>query len=69
MVSYSAKGINRFTAVNLPAAGRQPDQQDFQLADSRFNTFTPSNHRLLRSSRHGVTCLSLSLSLALTNYS
>ena len=65
MVSYSAKGINRFTAVNLPAAGRQPDQRDFLLAGSRFKRFTHSNRRLLRSSRSGVMCLSLTpLSLA-----
>ena len=61
MVSYSAKGINRFTAVNLPAAGRQPNQQDFLLAGSGFNRFTSSNRRLLRSSQVGVSCLSLSL--------
>ena len=63
MVSYSAKGINRFTAVNLPAAGRQPNQQDFLLAGSGFNRFTSSNRRLLRSSQVGVSCLSLSLSV------
>ncbi len=64
MVSYSAKGINRFTAVNLPAARWQPDQRDFSLAGSRFNRFTHSNRRLLRSSQVGVSCLSLALSLS-----
>jgi len=59
MVSYSAKGIDKFTAVNLSAAGRQQDQRDFSLAGSRFNRFTHSNCRLLRISQVGVSCLTI----------
>jgi hypothetical protein len=63
MVSYSAKGINRFTSVNLPVAWRQPDQQDFSLAGSRFNRFTHSNPQVAAQLPiWGVVSLSLNLS-------
>jgi hypothetical protein len=32
MVSYRAKGINKFTFVNLAVARQQPDRKDFLLA-------------------------------------
>jgi hypothetical protein len=56
MVSYRAKGINKFTPVNLRLLGQQPARRDFSLSRSRFNKFTNSNLRLLRSTRSGVTC-------------
>ena len=44
------------SAVNLPAAGRQPNQQDFLLAGSGFRQVHQQHRRLLRSSQVGVSC-------------
>ena len=56
MVSYSAKGINKFTAVNLLLPGRNRQNCECQLSCSAFNRFTHSNRRLLCSTHSGVTC-------------
>lgn len=56
MVSYRAKGINKFTFVNL----RLPDSNRpggiFLLAALVSTGSPPATARLLRSSRNGVTC-------------
>jgi hypothetical protein len=56
MVSYRAKGINKFTFVNLRLLGSNRRGGIFLLAALVFNKFTHSNRRLLCSSRNGVTC-------------
>ena len=56
MVSYRAKGINKFTFVNLAVALQQPDRKDFLLAAS-FSAGSPTaTARLLCSAHSGVTC-------------
>jgi len=56
MVSYRAKGINKFTFVNLAVSLQQPDRKDFLLAAS-FSAGSPTaTARLLCSTRSGVTC-------------
>lgn len=56
MVSYRAKGINKFTFVNLAVSRQQPDRKDFPLAASFSAGSPPATARLLCSSRSGVTC-------------
>jgi hypothetical protein len=43
MLSYYAKGINKFTAVNRVGAFRRPANCECQLSCSAFNKFTHSN--------------------------
>jgi hypothetical protein len=58
MVSYRAKGINKFTAVNLRLLGSNRRGGIFLLAALLSTGSPPATARLLRSTRSGVTCLS-----------
>jgi len=56
MVSYPAKGINKFTFVNLAVALQQPDGGIVSLAALLSTGSRTATARLLCSTRSGVTC-------------
>jgi hypothetical protein len=56
MVSYRAKGINKFTAVNLRLLDSNRIGRIFLLAALVSTSSPTATARLLCSSRSGVTC-------------
>jgi hypothetical protein len=57
MLSHRAKGINKFTKVNVAGAFKQPTQNEFLRLAALLSTGSrAATARLLYSTRNGVTC-------------